>query len=274
MIARVFPRRTKATPDDSLAFIGDPGLFRPDVDDVHVSVTFKFDLDEGERLQKSWEDHGYTTTIGGPALGDPGTDFVPGRYLKRGYVITSRGCPNKCWFCDVWKREGSIRELPITEGFNVLDSNLLACSEKHISAVFDMLTQQKDRPVFSGGLDPSRITQDIAHELRRIKTDRLYTAYDTPDDYEDIENAGRYLKKAGFTVASHKMLCYVLIGYPKDTILDAEFRLYATVDAGFTPMAMLYRESDEQPSVEWRQFQRMWVRPTIIHGSRNLDKAD
>ena len=39
-----------------------------------------------------------------------GGDFVPGRYLAPGYVITSRGCPNRCWFCSVWRREGALRE--------------------------------------------------------------------------------------------------------------------------------------------------------------------
>lgn len=34
-IIRVFPRRTKATPDDSMAFIGEPGLFTPEVDEIH-----------------------------------------------------------------------------------------------------------------------------------------------------------------------------------------------------------------------------------------------
>ncbi len=32
-IARVFVRRTRATPDDELAFVGRPGLFPPEVDD-------------------------------------------------------------------------------------------------------------------------------------------------------------------------------------------------------------------------------------------------
>jgi hypothetical protein len=30
--------------------------------------------------------------VGGPAFSAPGGDFIPGRYMKRGYVITSRGC--------------------------------------------------------------------------------------------------------------------------------------------------------------------------------------
>ena len=38
-IARVFPRKTKATPTDSLAFIGEPPLFLPDADEVYRKVS-------------------------------------------------------------------------------------------------------------------------------------------------------------------------------------------------------------------------------------------
>lgn len=44
-------------------------------------------------------------------------------------------------------------ELPITDGYNVLDDNLLACSEKHIHDVFDMLKRQKEKPIFTGGIE-------------------------------------------------------------------------------------------------------------------------
>ena len=152
-IARVFPRRTKATPDDPLAFTGPPpkgGL--PDMEEVHVSVAFTYDMEKACQLAEQWMKLGVPVHMGGPAFNMPGGDFVPGMYLKKGYVITSRGCPNRCWFCSVPRREGGrLRELPITEGNIVLDDNLLACSRKHIEAVFDMLGRQKERPIFTGG---------------------------------------------------------------------------------------------------------------------------
>ena len=51
MIARVFPSRTAQTPVDEYAFVGDPPLFLPpDITEVHVSVTFSWDLPEARRL--------------------------------------------------------------------------------------------------------------------------------------------------------------------------------------------------------------------------------
>ena len=136
-IIRVFPRRTNATPIDPLAYIGPPDLFA-EADEVHISVAFTWDLPEAEKLAKQWAAVA-PVRIGGPATGEPGGGFEPGRYLKPGYIITSRGCPNRCWFCSVWKREGDVRELPIRDGWNVLDDNLLACSDTHIKRVFAML---------------------------------------------------------------------------------------------------------------------------------------
>jgi hypothetical protein len=79
--------------------------------------------------------------------------FTPGMFLKEGCTITSRGCPKKCGWCSVPKREGAIRELAIKPGWIVQDNNLLACSERHLRAVFAML-QEEDRAIFfNGGLD-------------------------------------------------------------------------------------------------------------------------
>jgi len=137
-IAKVFPRKTNASPDDKLSFFSPPPKILPEIDEVHVSVTFTYDIEKAEKLAKSWN-HVAPVKLGGPAFNDHGDIFVPGKYLKNGYVITSRGCPNNCWFCDVHEREGNIRELPITEGYNLLDSNILACSIEHIRKVFKML---------------------------------------------------------------------------------------------------------------------------------------
>lgn len=265
-IVRVFPRRTRATPDDLLAFTGPPpGEDLPDVREVHVSVAFTYDLDRAYQLAEEWARTGLPIRMGGPAFNEPGSDFIPGRYLKRGYVITSRGCPNRCWFCAVPKREGGVlRELPITEGWNVLDDNLLACSETHIQAVFAMLARQKERPLFSGGLEARLLRSWHVDLLRTVRAKRMYFAYDTPDDYEPLVDAGRLLRQGGISAASHRAACYVLIGYPGDTMEAAERRLTDTWRAGFLPYAMLYRDNTGNTDGAWRKFQTAWLRPVSI----------
>jgi hypothetical protein len=52
-LIRVFPRKTKASPDDELAYFGPPDIFA-EADEVHVSVTFTYDKAVAERLAEQW----------------------------------------------------------------------------------------------------------------------------------------------------------------------------------------------------------------------------
>lgn len=247
-----------------MAHVGEPSCF-DEADAVHISVTWTWDLPEVERLAELWK-HIAPVTIGGPATGAAGGDFEPGMYLREGYTITSRGCPNRCWFCSVWKREGAVtRELPIRNGWNILDDNLLACSDAHIRAVLNMLSRQERAAEFTGGLEAKRLKPWHAEALRTIHPKQLFFAYDTADDLEPLREAGKIMLAAGFTTASHALRCYVLCGWEKDTQEVADIRMRQAVDAGFTPMAMLYRDAKGETLPVWRTFQRTWARPAIIH---------
>lgn len=289
-IIRVFPRRTKATPDDALAYVGPPDLFVPEADEVHISVSFTWDQPAAERLAEQWR-HVAPVKIGGVGWrseefphGDPGADFFPGRYIKRGYTFTSRGCPRRCWFCTVHLRDPIARLLPIQDGWNILDDNLLACPRPHVEDVFDMLRRQKREVEFTGGLE-ARALEDYQVGLLADLRPRpsMFWAYDPGDKYGTLKSAADRLWAAGFRRGSHRCRCYVLIGWAAgegpgiyrgaDTFAAAEKRLRQMLELGFTPMAMLYRPeaSDSEnwrPDPEWRAFQRRWARPAIIHGAR------
>jgi hypothetical protein len=268
-LIRVFPRKTKASPDDDLAYFGPPDLFA-EADEVHVDVTFTADLPKAEKLAEWWK-HVAPVKVGGVALGDPGLDFLPGRYIRPGYTFTSRGCPRRCWFCSVWKRDPVPRLLKIQDAWNILDDNLLACPEAHVREVFAMLARQKRRVEFTGGLEALAL-EDYQVGLLASLTPRpnCFFAYDPGDPFETLESAARRLLEAGFTRCSHRLRVYVLIGYPKDTLALAEGRLRQMLGIGFTPHAMLW--SPETPSAEkyrpgpeWRRFQRLWARPAFVH---------
>lgn len=265
-IIRVFPRKTNATPDDELAVVNRPPGFFDEADAIHVSVTFSWDMPRAERLAKEWE-RVAPVTVGGPATGQRSEEFVAGRYIRTGYTITSRGCPNRCWFCNVWRREGVVRELSIVPGWNVLDDNLLACSRSHIEAVAEMLRQQKSlghRVEFTGGLEAARLEDWHIYILRDLRPKQIFFAYDTPEDLEPLRDAGRRLLAAGWTPESKSLRCYVLCGYQGDTRDAADARMRQTIEAGFCPMAMVYRDSQGVKHHDWQSFQRMWARPAIV----------
>jgi len=269
-IARVFPRRTEATPDDDLAFIGEPPqLFLRDMEikEAHVSVAFTWDIPYAEYLARQWEMIGVPVKVGGPAYDEKGGEFVPGMYIKHGYTITSRGCPNNCPFCFVPKREGPLRELPIHPGHNVLDDNLLACSDRHIRAVFDMLQALPERPKFTGGFEAAQLVKKpwVVEHLRELRPKGMYFAYDMPGKYEALVEAGKLLRAGGFTAESHEVMCYVLAGYfPDDTPERAEKRLKDAWRAGYFPYAMIYRDELGQVPTGWEAFYRNWSRREAV----------
>lgn len=87
-IARVFPTKTSMTPTDSLAFFGSPTLdaIAAEPDEVHISVTFSWDLEKADELYYQWEMLGVPVEVGGPAFGDRMSEtFTPGMYLREGW---------------------------------------------------------------------------------------------------------------------------------------------------------------------------------------------
>ncbi len=264
MIARVFPRRTAATPTDAYSFVGEPPIdIPPGIDKIHISVAFSYDLPRANSLKRVWE-HVAPVIIGGPALGQPSGEFTPGLYLKEGFVITSRGCPNRCWFCQVWRREPKLIELPIKEGWIVQDDNLLACSEQHIRNVFAMLKRQKHQAEFRGGLEAKLLKDWHVDLFRDLNPKSMFFAYDTPDDLQYIIKASEMLTPY-FT--RNKLFCYVLIGYPNDTDEKAICRLQKVKDLGMCPFAMLYRDEQGNMNTAMKSLQRKWCRPAIIYSS-------
>ena len=194
-VARVFPRRTRATPTDDLAFVGDPPLFLPHADEVHISCTFTWDRPEAQRLAQAWAEQDYRVRLGGPAYGSAAGEFEPGMYVKQGMTITSRGCIRSCPFCFVPRREGRLMLLPIRPGWDVLDNNLLACPRRHVEAVLGMLEDQPRAARFTGGIDARLCRPWFARRLGRMRVQILYTAFDHPDQrphgFEDFTHPFR-----------------------------------------------------------------------------------
>jgi hypothetical protein len=256
---RVFPRKTKWTPTDDLAFVGEPGLFRPPEMPVKISVTFTWDIPEAERLYRAWSAYYQDVQIGGPAFDDPGAIFEPGVFVKPGITFTSRGCSKNCDWC-LAKREGWIRELPIRDGWDVADNNLLACSREHIEAVFDMLRRQPEPVKFSGGLDAEMFQPWHVDLLKTIRLKFAWFACDYPGALPNLERVADLMAD----ISREKKRCYVLIGFNGEEIKQAEKRLEAVYRLDFLPMAMLYKSPDLKEKhwpTDWLKLRRTWSRP-------------
>lgn len=256
---RVFPRKTKWTPNDDLAFVGDPGLFRPEEQSVKISATFTWDKEEAIRLGKAWSQYYRDVEVGGPAFNNAGAyEFIPRRFIKEGVTFTSRGCNRDCPWCFVPKREGEIRELAIKDGWIVQDNNLLACSETHQEKVFEMLKRQSKAINFSGGLDPQLFKSWHLKKIESLCIEHLWFSC----DYLGAEKYLPKLQELLTGIPNYKKRCYVLIGYNDENVLQAEKRLNHVYEMGFLPFAQLYQGSTKRKwTKEWDKLQRKWCRP-------------
>jgi len=264
-ILRVFVKRTSYTPIDEYTTIGFPSLFLPkDIDEVHISTIFSWDIEKALRLKRNYELYYPKVLVGGPAFADGEYDpqFIPGRYVKKGITITTRGCNFKCPFCLVDKKEGKFQEVNIEPGNVIQDNNILLASRDHLRKVFSMLRTQKGIR-FVGGLDKRLIKDWHIEELRLLHIKELWLAFDDWYGVGEFKRVTDKLKKAGFS--RNQIRCYVLAGF-NEPIQASEDRLRFVYDCGALPFIQKYRDeyNNDQLSKEDKQFIRRWSRPAII----------
>lgn len=274
-ILRVFPYRTSYTPDDDMVLISHPLLNEidgqeeiknvrvlPPHDEIHISCVFTWDKTLCERLRDLYQkDTDKPVRLGGPAYNSPAANFTQGLYIKPNIIFTSRGCDNACPWCCVPDREGSLRELPITQGNIIQDNNFLQTSREHKKKVFAMLRRQK-KICFKGGLESDMIDDYFISAVQGLSIKELWLACDTDESLTNLIHATKCLTKVGFTREHIK--CYALIGDDMDA---NEARLQAIYKAGAMPFAQLYQpfeETKKKYPLEWRKFHRMWSRPAAI----------
>lgn len=263
----VIARKTSMTPEpDPTHFYGPPDLWKPDhLDRVLVSCTFTWDKPRAEFLAEQWQAHypKAEVLVGGPAYSDPGGEFEPGRWLKRGIVMTTRGCPGCAQPCLVPGREGPLRCLRIREGWNIQDNNLLAAPRDHIEAVLEMLKRQPKRATFGGGLEARRLLEMpwFVEQLCAMRLDQAFLAYDCPQEREPALEAIRLLRACGLT--RNQVRCYVLIGRSDDRLEAATERLLAVCRAGGLPYGQVWRDENckHRQQLEWRTLERLSKRP-------------
>jgi len=255
------------TPRDDYAFVGMPSMFRPEVDEVHISITFTWDRDKKDKeagqnyielLRLAWLQYYPIVKVGGCAFNSPANGYIPGLYIRKGIIFTSRGCNNQCPWCLVPQRESRLRELPIQEGNIVQDNNILQCSKNHIEGVFAMLRKQH-KIELSGGIDSRLLTDEIADEIRSLRLRQVFLAADTQEAIKPLRKAINLLK-----LPRDKVRCYVLLKFNEaETLSDARERMELVWHAGAIPFAQLYQPPDRyiKYSKEWRSLARTWSRP-------------
>lgn len=185
----------------------------------------------------------------------------------KAYGFLTRGCPNKCSWCIVPKKEGNIRpNADITEFWDgqkeviLMDNNVLA--HEHGLQQIEKIVRLGIKIDFNQGLDARIIAQNksIAELLSKVKWIRyLRLACDTKSQIPYIEKALANLNEYGFK--NYRIFVYVLV---KD-IPDALERVMFLKEKGCNPFAQPYRdfETNKAPTREQKRFAR-WVNHKAI----------
>lgn len=171
----------------------------------------------------------------------------------------TRGCPNKCPWCFVPKKEGDIRaHADVTEFLShkdvvLMDNNVLACD--HGIQQIEKMAGLNIRVDFNQGLDARRIDRNVAKRLSSLKWLKpLRLACDQKSQMEHIQKAVKHLRYYNCTPT--RFFVYVLV---KD-IEDALERVMFLKGLGLDPFAQPYRDAQNsiEPTKEQRRFAR-WV---------------
>lgn len=130
---------------------------------------------------------------------------VPSDYA---YGFLTRGCPNKCKWCVVPRKEGAIRpymdvdEIAI-EGRHklvLMDNNFLAAGD-YAHEQLDKIIERGYRVDFNQALDARLVTDDFARKLAKVKwldKNRIRFGCDTKKQIEDCERAMELIISHGF----------------------------------------------------------------------------
>ncbi|HIY88166.1 MAG TPA: radical SAM protein [Candidatus Bacteroides pullicola] len=125
---------------------------------------------------------------------------------KTAYGFLTRGCPNRCKWCVVPKKEGNITpymdvdEIAVDGRTNLIlmDNNILA-SDYGLQQI-EKIIRRKYRVDFNQGLDARLVTDDIARLLAKVKwIKRIRFGCDTPAQIAECERAINLLGKYGYS---------------------------------------------------------------------------
>jgi len=166
---------------------------------------------------------------------------------KFSFVFTSRGCPNKCGYCAVWRIEPEMWINPMWRSHidltkpNVMisDNNLSAQPDWHLRDVCEFLKLNKLRVVFDNGFDCKHITDDMADRLASLKYVRsgMRLAFDRIGEDRIFQTAVKRLLDAGVPKAA--LMAYCIFNF-KDKPQEADYRMRECVKLGIRPYPQQY----------------------------------
>lgn len=197
---------------DDVEWAKEYDLFSKPYDILYASKVFTFTQDvdfkkyQYDKLVKGGTGYDYTTTL--PNYIDQMQpdytiyDFVDNR---EAYGFLTRGCPNKCKWCIVPKKEGNVRPYMDIEEIAINGRNKLILMDNNILSTdyglqqIEKIIKLKLKVDFNQAMDARFVTDDVARLLASVKW-YPYPRFgcDTKNQIDHCDNAIKLLRKYGY----------------------------------------------------------------------------
>lgn len=184
-------------------------------DIVYMSKVFNFSPDDtyiynADEIVKGGT--GYDPTSQLPEEIDrlqPDYSIYPNVPKDTAYGFLTRGCPNRCKWCVVPRKEGAIRPYMDVDEIAIEGRRKLVLMDNNILAAGDYCMEQLEKIIergyrvdFNQALDARLVTDEVAQLLARVKwldNNRIRFGCDTHGQIAECERAMALINKYGFT---------------------------------------------------------------------------
>lgn len=193
----------------------------------------------------------------------PDYSLYPEIDAKTAYGFLTRGCPNKCKWCVVPKKEGTIRSYMDVDSIAIegrtklilMDNNVLA-SDYGLQQI-EKIIERGYRVDFNQALDARLVTEEVAQLLARVKwIKRIRFGCDTKGQIAECDRAVELINKYGYH-GEYFFYC-ILIGEEQDCL--ARINHWRDKGHRYMPYAQPYRNPDNKCKIipQWQRDMARW----------------
>lgn len=178
---------------------------------------------------------------------------IRGFWENASISFTTRGCPNRCAYCMVWRMEPEFYIIPSWREslFNdkpialISDNSLLSAPIEHLSEVVKILVEREKKVIFNNGFNCRMISDENAKLLARLDYIRngLRLGFDRMEDDGYYQRAMETLVRNGCKIKGNSYT-YVLFNFD-DKPQEAYYRAKECWKYGSNPYLMRYRPLDK-----------------------------
>ena len=194
----------------------------------------------------------------------PDYSLYPSIDKKTAYGFLTRGCPNKCKWCVVPRKEGGVKPYMdvddiATDGRTnliLMDNNVLACD--YGLEQIEKIIERKYRVDFNQALDARLVTDGIAKLLAKVRwLNQIRFGCDTPKQIEECERAMKMIDGYRGKPASYLMYTMINADFDESFRRLNHWRTFKRVRI----VAQPFRDVDNPSQVilQWQKDMARWA---------------